>query len=237
MGADDFFTADTAAAADPAQVYAMDPATAQAFAVDPAAAQSGVLTGDLSAAGPIPPPAMPTAMPGAVPAPVAVPPAMPNQVVAAPAAPPTTGAGWAIDPDRLRSFSDAVTRARSYLDAVQMKVNQMQGAELTPQLGTSSVGRQLAKKFDDRLNATEGLRGMLEEAMARMQKFVASAEAAARTYEDMDETERASFDGILPDTGGILTDVLDGIMRRRRRVGHRPAGHARRPLRRPARRL
>src|SRR3954470_15576758 len=200
MGAENFFTAD-AAAANPAVV---DPALAR---------QSGVLTGDLAT--PTPPPTMPTADPAlaqidptAVPGP---PPALPGQsTMATPEVQP--GDGWAIDPDRLRAFSDAVTRARSYLDAVQMKVDRMQGAELTPQLGTSPVGQQLAKKFDDRLNSTDGLRAMLEEAMARMQKFVASAEAAARTYEEMDEEEKQTFDGILPDTGGILNDGSDGLL-------------------------
>ena len=130
---------------------------------------------------------------------------------AAPAAAGPTG-GWAVDPDELRSFSDAVLRARSYLDTVQRKVSRMQGAELTPQLGTSPVGQQLAKKFDDRLNSTDGLRVMLDEAMKRMQKFVASAESAARSYEAMDENAKQTFDGVLPDVGGLLTDVIDGIM-------------------------
>jgi hypothetical protein len=63
----------------------------------------------------------------------------------------------------------------------------MQGAELTPQLGTSPVGEQLAKKFDDRLNSTDGLRAMLTEAMTRMDRFVTSAEQAARAYEETDQ--------------------------------------------------
>jgi hypothetical protein len=94
--------------------------------------------------------------------------------------------GWEVDPDRLRSFTDAVVRARSYLDAVEAKVNRMQGAELTPQIGTSPVGQQLAKKFDDRLNSADGLRAKLVEAMKRMDDFVTSAEKAASTYDELE---------------------------------------------------
>lgn len=101
--------------------------------------------------------------------------------------------GWQVDSYRLHRFTDAVVRARSYLDAVQAKVDRMQGVELTPQLGTSPVGTQLAKKFDDRLNATDGLRVMLTEAMKRMDDFVTSAEKAARAYEDQDESSAVTF--------------------------------------------
>jgi hypothetical protein len=129
-----------------------------------------------------------------------VPPAMPAAVTPEPAAEkPTTHSGstmaapaqkadgWEVDPDRLRSFTDAVVRARSYLDAVEAKVNRMQGAELTPQIGTSPVGQQLAKKFDDRLNSADGLRAKLVEAMKRMDDFVTSAEKAASTYDELEQ--------------------------------------------------
>jgi hypothetical protein len=122
------------------------------------------------------------------------PPAMPDPVPATTAAPmaastetPTETGGWDVDTDRLRTFSESVVRARSYLDSVQKRVERMQGAELTPQLGTSPVGEQLAKKFDDRLNSTDGLRAMLAEAMTRMDRFVTSAEQAARAYEETDQ--------------------------------------------------
>jgi hypothetical protein len=101
--------------------------------------------------------------------------------------------GWQVDWYELRSFGDAVVRARAYLDAVQAKVDRMQGAELTPQLGTSPVGQQLAKKFDDRLNSVDGLRAMLAEAMKRMDDFVASAETAARAYADNEESTADTF--------------------------------------------
>jgi hypothetical protein len=156
---------------------------------------------------PPPPPAMPdpTPPPAAGPPPIdpddpdAPPPATGEPMAtttAAPAEKPaekTTG-GWEVDSWRLRSFGDAVVRARSYLDAVQMKVDRMQGAELTPQLGTSPVGEQLAKKFDDRLNSVEGLRAMLTEAMKRMEDFVTSAEKAAKAYEEADEAAEETFE-------------------------------------------
>jgi hypothetical protein len=158
---------------------------------------------------PPPPPAMPTPDPVVPPPAVGPPPIDPDDPAAPPpatampmattmdtttAAPTTQTGGWEVDPDRLRSFGDAVVRARSYLDAVQMKVDRMQGAELTPQLGTSPVGEQLAKKFDDRLNSTDGLRAMLTEAMKRMDTFVASAEKAAKSYEEVEQNAVDTFD-------------------------------------------
>jgi hypothetical protein len=158
---------------------------------------------------PPPPPAMPTPDPVPVapppppepaggPPPVvedAPPPPVPAEPVATTmTAPATQTGGWEVDPDRLRGFGDAVVRARSYLDAVKMKVDRMQGAELTPQLGTSPVGQQLARKFDDRLNSTDGLRAMLTEAMERMDTFVTSAEKAARSYEEVEQNTEDTFD-------------------------------------------
>jgi hypothetical protein len=136
---------------------------------------------------PPPPPPMPEVAPPP-------PPAMPDPLPATTAAPmaastetsPPAG-GWDVDTHRLRTFGEAVVRARSYLDSVQKRVERMQGAELTPQLGTSPVGEQLAKKFDDRLNSADGLRAMLTEAMTRMDRFVTSAEQAARAYEETDQ--------------------------------------------------
>ncbi len=192
----------------------------EAAPTDVAGADStrGLFTSQDSAGTPVPPPPMPeSGVPVPVtPVPVAPPPpAMPEPAAATPAPPPpppatgapmaasttmaapaeekTTG-GWDVDSYRLRAFGDAVVRARSYLDSVQMKVDRMQGAELTPQLGTSPVGEQLAKKFDDRLNSTDGLRAMLAEAMKRMEKFVASAEKAAKSYEDAEESATETFD-------------------------------------------
>jgi hypothetical protein len=152
--------------------------------------------------GSAPPPPLPMPEAGTPATPV-VPPPMPTTgapmatamatTTAAPAEKPATG-GWEVDPECVRDFGDAVVRARAYLDAVAMKVGRMQGTELTPQLGTSPVGEQLAKKFDDRLNADQGLRVMLTEAMKRMEKFVTSAEEAAREYEQVEEDAKETFD-------------------------------------------
>jgi hypothetical protein len=126
--------------------------------------------------------------PPAMPAAAEQPTTQGGSTMAAPAEKPAEKAGgWEVDPDRLRSFTDAVVRARSYLDAVEAKVNRMQGAELTPQIGTSPVGQQLAKKFDDRLNSADGLRARLVEAMTRMDDFVSSAEKAASTYDELEQ--------------------------------------------------
>lgn len=133
------------------------------------------------------------------------PPPMPHAAPAAAAAAEPVS-GWAVDTREVRAFGDAVVRARSFLDAVQMKIERMQGAELTPQIGTSPVGQQLARKFDDRLNSTDGLRAMLAEAMRRMDTFVASAEEAAKSYEDMDETGREGYQKAAP----AGTDGFDG---------------------------
>jgi hypothetical protein len=110
--------------------------------------------------------------------------------------------GWDVDPYQLRSFTDAVMRARSYLEAVRAKVDRMQGAELTPQLGTSPVGQQLAKKFDDRLNSQDGLRARLAEAMKRMDNFVTSAEKVARTYEEPDQEGVDRYGSYSAEVGG-----------------------------------
>lgn len=108
-------------------------------------------------------------------------------------APASKPDGWQVDSYELRAFTDAVERARSYLDSVQAKADRMQGAEMTPQLGTSPVGQQLAKKFDDRLNSADGLRAMLAEAMKRMEDFVTSAEKAARSYEELEASTVDTF--------------------------------------------
>ncbi|WP_169514569.1 hypothetical protein [Actinokineospora enzanensis] len=94
---------------------------------------------------------------------------------------------WDVDLDKLRGFSVAVSSARFGLAAVQSRVERMQGDAHTPKLGTSPVGQQLAKKFDDRLNGSNGLRGLLAEAMRRMDQFIESAEKIRDGYRDVDE--------------------------------------------------
>ncbi|SDJ48133.1 hypothetical protein SAMN05192558_116113 [Actinokineospora alba] len=91
---------------------------------------------------------------------------------------------WDVDTDKLTGFAMAVTSARFGLAAVQTRVERMQGDEYTPKLGTSPVGQQLAKKFDDRLNGEAGLRGLLAEAMRRMDEFIESAEKVRDAYRE-----------------------------------------------------
>ncbi|TDV47159.1 hypothetical protein [Actinophytocola oryzae] len=146
---------------------------------------------------PPPPPPMPEAdappPPAEMPAPADPKPQAGTQQPTSLAAPAGKPDGWQVDSYELRAFTDAVVRARSYLDTVQAKVDRMQGAELTPQLGTSPVGQQLANKFDDRLNSADGLRAMLVEAMKRMEDFVTSAEEAARAYQEREDDTVDSF--------------------------------------------
>ncbi|MFC5287318.1 hypothetical protein ACFPM7_09675 [Actinokineospora guangxiensis] len=93
---------------------------------------------------------------------------------------------WDVDLEQLQEFSVAVTAARTGLAAVQSLVSQMQGDAYTPKLGTSPVGQQLARKFDDRLNSDAGLRPLLAEAVRRMDEFINSAESVRDAYEESD---------------------------------------------------
>lgn len=90
----------------------------------------------------------------------------------------------------------AVTSARFGLAAVQARVERMQGDEYTPKLGTSPVGQQLAKKFDDRLNGEAGLRGLLAEAMRRMDQFIESAEKVRDTYRETEADAQQSINRV-----------------------------------------
>ncbi|WP_146241089.1 peroxidase family protein [Actinokineospora spheciospongiae] len=104
--------------------------------------------------------------------------------------PPQSKGYWDVDPAKLAGFSVACTAARFGLAAVQTRVERMQGEDYTPQLGTSPVGRQLARKFDDRLNGDTGLRGLLAEAMRRMDRFIESAEKVRDGYRESEEIAR-----------------------------------------------
>ncbi|SDC99500.1 hypothetical protein [Actinokineospora iranica] len=108
---------------------------------------------------------------------------------------------WDVDLTRLHGFSLAVASARFGLAAVQARVERMQGEAYTPRLGTSPVGRQLAKKFDDRLNGAEGLRGLLAEAMRRMDQFIESAEQVRDRYREAEDGN----EGDIARTGGGRT--------------------------------
>ncbi|MGW5054184.1 hypothetical protein [Actinokineospora sp. NPDC004072] len=76
---------------------------------------------------------------------------------------------------------------------VQTLVSQMQGDAYTPKLGTSPVGKQLAQKFDDRLNSQAGLRTLLAEAVRRMDEFINSAEAVRDSYTEADAAAEAAL--------------------------------------------
>ena len=84
------------------------------------------------------------------------------------------------------------------LVAVQTLVSQMQGEAYTPKLGTSPVGVQLARKFDDRLNGEGGLRPLLAEAVRRMDEFINSAEAVRDAYAESE----AAAEAVIRQTGG-----------------------------------
>lgn len=106
----------------------------------------------------------------------------------------TTGGGggqspgyWDVDLDRLQGFKTAIAAARTGLGAVQTLVGQMQGDAYTPKLGTSPVGEQLARKFDDRLNGDQGLRTLLAEAMRRLDQFIHGAEKIRDAYAESDQ--------------------------------------------------
>ncbi|MGH3864173.1 hypothetical protein [Actinokineospora sp.] len=159
-----------------------------------------------------PPPPMPVPQPGGSapvqvpqpspghPEPGALPAPSPDHGGTPPATPTDQSPGyWDVDTDKLTGFAMAVTSARFGLAAVQARVERMQGDEYTPKLGTSPVGQQLAKKFDDRLNGDAGLRGLLAEAMRRMDQFIESAEKVRDTYS---ETEADTEQSINRASGG-----------------------------------
>ncbi|UVS77159.1 MULTISPECIES: hypothetical protein [Actinokineospora] len=79
------------------------------------------------------------------------------------------------------------------LVTVQALVSQMQGDAYTPKLGTSPVGQQLARKFDDRLNSDAGLRPLLAEAVRRMDEFIHSAESVRDAYTEAEEAAEATM--------------------------------------------
>ncbi|MBM7772083.1 hypothetical protein JOD54_002287 [Actinokineospora baliensis] len=103
----------------------------------------------------------------------------------------TTQGYWRIDPDELAGFERAVKAARTGLHGVQEKVKGMEGKE--PKLGTSPVGAQLAKKFDDRLNGPNGLRTLLDQAIKKMDGFILSAERVRDNYVEADDNARVDM--------------------------------------------
>jgi hypothetical protein len=98
------------------------------------------------------------------------------------AQPSGSGGGWAVDPDQVRAFADAVAEVRRHLDQITREVEDLSTPDYAPMLGTSPVGQELAEKFTDRMGSEKGLRGQLNVAVAHMEEFVLAAEHTAGTY-------------------------------------------------------
>ena len=96
--------------------------------------------------------------------------------------PSGSGAGWAVDPDHVRDFAEAVAEVRKHLDAITREVEDLSTPDYAPMLGTSPTGQELAEKFTDRMGSERGLRGQLNLAVAHMEEFVLAAEHTAGTY-------------------------------------------------------
>ncbi|MDQ3402454.1 MAG: hypothetical protein M3548_03550 [Actinomycetota bacterium] len=101
--------------------------------------------------------------------------------------------GWRVEPERVREFAAAVEEVRADLDSIFAEVGELTGPAYLPMLGTSPVGQELADKFTDRLGSETGLRGQLEQALTRMNEFVASAEKSAAGYQHSDDHSAARF--------------------------------------------
>lgn len=106
-----------------------------------------------------------------------------------------SAAGWAVDPDQVRAFADAVAEVRGHLDAITREVDDLSTPDYAPMLGTSPVGQELAEKFADRMGSETGLRGQLNLAVAHMEEFVRAAEHTAGTYlqTDADNATRHKY--------------------------------------------
>ena len=98
------------------------------------------------------------------------------------AQPSGSGGGWAVDPDQVRAFAEAVAEVRKHLDTITREVEDRSTPDYAPMLGTSPVGQELAAKFTDRLGSEKGLRGQLNVAVAHMEEFVLAAEHTAGEY-------------------------------------------------------
>lgn len=97
-----------------------------------------------------------------------------------------SGGGWAVDPEQVRAFADAVAQVRADLDRITREVEDLSTPDYAPLLGTSPVGQELAEKFTDRMGSERGLRGQLNLAVAHMEEFVLSAEKTAAEYLQVD---------------------------------------------------
>jgi hypothetical protein len=101
--------------------------------------------------------------------------------------------GWQVDPAQVRDFAAAVDQVRRDLNRISSEVNTMSTPNYAPMLGTSPVGQELAEKFTDRMGSEDGLRGLLDAALKRMDEFVTAAEKTAAAYQAHDEGSAAGF--------------------------------------------
>ncbi|OLR90137.1 hypothetical protein [Actinokineospora bangkokensis] len=106
---------------------------------------------------------------------------------------PRGAQGWQVDPAMVGEFAAAVAEVRADLDAIFADVAELSSPAYLPMLGTSPVGQELAEKFTERLGGESGLKGQLEQALARMQEFVASAEQSAAAYQQSDDSSEHRF--------------------------------------------
>ncbi|GAA3063769.1 hypothetical protein [Actinokineospora globicatena] len=105
----------------------------------------------------------------------------------------STGGGWHVEPDQVREFAAAVEEVRADLNSIFAEVAELATPAYLPMLGTSPVGQELSEKFTERLAGETGLKGQLEEALRRMEEFVASAERSAAGYQDSDDNSAQRF--------------------------------------------
>ncbi|MBM7772086.1 ribosomal protein L12E/L44/L45/RPP1/RPP2 [Actinokineospora baliensis] len=101
--------------------------------------------------------------------------------------------GWQVEPEQVREFAAAVEEVRADLNSIFAEVADLATPAYLPMLGTSPVGQELSDKFTERLAGETGLKGQLEEALRRMEEFVASAERSSAAYQDSDDNSAQRF--------------------------------------------
>jgi hypothetical protein len=105
----------------------------------------------------------------------------------------SSGAGWAVNPEQVQVFADAVAEVRRELDRITAEVEDLSTPNYAPMLGTSPVAQELAEKFTDRMGSERGLRGQLNVAVAHMEEFVRAAENTAATYLQTDADNAVTY--------------------------------------------
>jgi hypothetical protein len=106
---------------------------------------------------------------------------------------PAAGSGWQVDPAQVRDFAAAVEQVRADLNRISNEVNTMSTPNYAPLLGTSPAAQELAEKFTDRMGGEDGLRGLLDAALKRMDEFVAAAEQTVAAYEATDQDSASGY--------------------------------------------